>query len=206
MSLWGNSDNLGASIGPASGTVVGSAGSEFWTVEATGINTVPTGTTLIFSSGSGAVGDAGFGVLESHLSANLGKLNIRSAVPGGPWDIVYSQQPIQFAHDPGYNGWSSSVPGSVTESGAAVTENADFAEIGRTQMPTAINATTFDAVSGTVWEEGVGWVGVTTYMALNPDTGTLELRIKTETLVAMSGGPGPGIETGNRPYPENYGG
>ena len=44
-------------------------------------------------------------------------------------------------------------------------------------------------VSGTVYETGVGWVGVTTY---NDNTGTL--RVKKEILVAMSG-----ITTGNAP-------
>ena len=45
------------------------------------------------------------------------------------------------------------------------------------------------AVSGTSYETGVGWVGVTTY---NDNEGTL--RVKKEILVAMSG-----ITTGNAP-------
>ena len=44
-------------------------------------------------------------------------------------------------------------------------------------------------ISGTAYETGVGWVGVTTY---NDNTGTL--RVKKEILVAMSG-----ITTGNAP-------
>ena len=46
-----------------------------------------------------------------------------------------------------------------------------------------------DVTSGTSYETGVGWVGVTTY---NDNEGTL--RVKKEILVAMSG-----ITTGNAP-------
>ena len=49
-----------------------------------------------------------------------------------------------------------------------------------------------DAASGSKYETGVGWVGVTTYV-----DGQGEYRVKKEILVAMSG-----ITTGNDPvYP-----
>ena len=44
-----------------------------------------------------------------------------------------------------------------------------------------------------------GWVGVMTYMSLDPETGISTLRVKKEVYVAMSG-----IETGNRPYPDTF--
>ncbi len=54
------------------------------------------------------------------------------------------------------------------------------------------NATTEAVAAGTAWESDVGWVGVTTYYDNAGD-----LRVKKETLVAMSG-----ISTGNEPaYP-----
>ena len=202
MSLWSNSDNLGA-IGPLSVTIAGTASSEFWTASATGITTVPTGTTMVL--GQNPIGSAGFAVIEAplvdengQLVPNVVKVNILSSVPG-PHPVVYSQQPIQFAHDPGYNGWANI--NGITTSGAAVVQNPNFPEIGRTQMPTGIGATDSEATNGTVWETGVGWVGVTTYMAFDPETQTSSLRVKKEILVAMSG-----IETGNRPYPETFGG
>jgi hypothetical protein len=56
----------------------------------------------------------------------------------------------------------------------------------------ANNATTEGVAAGTAWEADVGWVGVTTYYDAAGN-----LRVKKETLVAMSG-----ISTGNEPaYP-----
>ena len=52
-----------------------------------------------------------------------------------------------------------------------------------------IGKTGSEAVAGTQFETGVGWVGITTYN----DAGG-NLRVKKEVLVAMSG-----IATGNRP-------
>ena len=52
-----------------------------------------------------------------------------------------------------------------------------------------VSATEAGVVSGTSYETGVGWVGVTTY---NDNEGNL--RVKKEILVAMSG-----ITTGNSP-------
>ena len=195
MSLWGNSDNLTILGAPTSDVdVVGTASSEFWTAGGSGIGTVPTGTTMIFNDGT-----AGFAVVEAVLDPNLVKINIMSSVPGSGYAVKYAQQPIQFAHDPGYNGWSSL--SGVTTSGAAVEENPEFAAIGRTQKPVGVSTADSEATNGTVWETGVGWVGVTTYMATDGETGVTTMRVKKEILVAMSG-----IETGNRPYPDTFGG
>lgn len=200
MSLWGNSDNLTIVGAPTGGvTVVGTAGSEFWTAGGSGITTVPAGTTMIFNDG-----DAGFAVVESVLDTDLVKINIRSCVPGGPYSVKYANQPISLAHDPGYNGFS--LPSGVTTSGAAVPLNESFAEIGRTQKPVGIGSDEMDALAAPSpkieWSvDHSGWVGVMTYMSKDPETGISTLRIKKEVMVAMSG-----IETGNRPYPDSFGG
>jgi len=203
MSLWGKSDNLTISGAAPVVTIVGAAGSEFWTASGAGVTVVPTGTTIILSSGTGVVGDAGFAIVESVLDVDLVKVNIRSSVPG-TWAADYSEQPIQMAHDPGYNGWAAL--SGVTTSGAAVAENVSFADIGRTQMPIGISTDEVErlnAESATPTEKlfrtSAGWVGVMTYMSIDGETGISTLRVKKEVYVAMSG-----IETGNRIYPENY--
>ena len=202
MSLWGNNDNVSISTAPTAVSVVGTAGSEFWTVSGDDgdINAIPTGTTLIFGN---PVGSAGFAVLESYLDVNLGKINIRSCVPNQTWATVYSNQPIQMAHDPGYNGWSAL--SGVTTSGAAVEQNESFADIGRTQKPVGIGSTTVDALNEStdpvqkLFRTSAGWVGVMTYMSTDGETGITTLRVKKEVFVAQSG-----IETGNRPYPDLF--
>ena len=212
MSLWGKSDNLTIPGAPSVVTVVGTAGSEFWTASGLGLTVVPTGTTIVLSSGTGAIGDAGFAVVESILGPDLVKVNIRSCVPNlpvqpgvpGSWGADYTQQPIQIGHDPGYNGWSALV--GVTTSGAAVTQNVSFADIGRTQMPVGISTDEVDRLNADgataqekLFRTSAGWVGVMTYMSLDPETGISTMRVKKEVYVAMSG-----IETGLRAYPENF--
>ena len=78
-----------------------------------------------------------------------------------------SQCPISFTQDPAYSERNT---------------NSDTFVYG-------ISTTGSQTASGTAFESGVGWVGITTY---NDQHGTL--RVKKEILVAMSG-----IETGNRP-------
>lgn len=203
MSLWGNSDNI---TGPTPVTIVGTASSEFWTAAGTGITAIPTGTTIIL--GSAPVGSAGMAVIESVLDVDLVKVNIMSSVPSsvvGAQPAVYSQQPIQISHDPGFNGWSN--PNGVTESGAAVALNPDFAEIGRTQMAAGVGTDTMNALQKPGDQPAInfhldhsGWVGVMTYMSTDGETGITTMRVKKEVYVAMSG-----IETGNRPYPDTFG-
>ena len=206
MSLWGKSDNLTIPGAPSNVTVVGAAGSEFWTAAGTGITAIPTGTTIIL--GSAPVGSAGMAVIESVLDVDLVKVNIMSSVPSsvvGAQPAVYSQQPIQISHDPGFNGWSN--PNGVTESGAAVALNPDFAEIGRTQMAAGVGTDTMNALQKPGDQPAInfhldhsGWVGVMTYMSTDGETGITTMRVKKEVYVAMSG-----IETGNRPYPDTFG-
>jgi len=183
MALWGNRDDLVSTdftpAAPAQVNIVGTASSEFWTAEAVGgsFAGVSTGTTLVL--GDSPVGSGGFAVIEHVIDPNLARIcgaSVLAAGAGQP--VVYSQQPQFLKNDPGMA--PSSADGSL----------------GRTQRPVGLSTAEAGATNGTVWEEGVGWVGVTTYM----DT-TNTLRVKKEILVAMSG-----VRTGNREYPTNFGG
>ena len=182
MALWGNSDNLTIAGAPASVTIVGTATSEFWTAAGAGITNVPTGTTIILASG-----DAGFAVVEAHLSDSLAKINHMSSVVGAH-GATYCNQPISLKNDPGY----------VTEFGPPVEQNtAGIGSIGRIQKPVGVSTDEAQETNGTVWEIGVGWVGVQTYMDNSEQPPVM--RVKKEILVAASG-----IETGHRPYPDVF--
>ena len=177
MSLWGNSDSLTIPGAPTTVTIVGTATSEFWTAAGAGISTVPTGTTI----GLGTEGVAGFAVVEAVLSTDLVKVNHLSAVPGAH-AAFYTQQPIALKNDPLY-----------AETSAA-------GQRGYTARPVGVATAEVEAVSGTVFETGVGWVGVQTYMDNSEQPPVM--RVKKEILVAMSG-----IATGtDRPYPGTFGG
>ena len=176
MSLWGNTDNL--AVGGVSGNVViaGTATSEFWTATVTGAENIPTGTAIVL--GAGGVG--GFAVVEAGISSTVVKVNALSSVPGSYASYSFSQQPISLKNDPGYA--ETSADGSLD----------------RTQKAAAVSEATNASVSGTIYEVGVGWVGVTTYMD-NSHSPAL-LRVKKEILVAASG-----ITTGGvREYPTDY--
>lgn len=173
MALWGNKDNL---QGPTPVTIAGTASSEFWTATAAGIGTLAdTGLTAVL----GPNGSAGFVVILGPIDANTVKVSHQSSLTGS-YDAVYAEQPMSLRNDPGYA--PTSADGSL----------------GRTQKPIGLSSASMDATAGTVWEaDHSGWVGVTTYMAYNHETGQSELRVKKEVFVAMSG-----IQTGNRDYPD----
>ena len=182
MALWGNSDNLTIAGAPASVTIVGTATSEFWTAAGAGITNVPTGTTIILADG-----DAGFAVVEAHLSDSLAKINHMSSVVGAH-SAKYCNQPIALKNDPGY----------VTQFGPPVEDNtAGIGSIGRIQKPVGVSTAEAEETNGTIWEIGVGWVGVQTYMDNSEQPPVM--RVKKEILVAASG-----IETGHRPYPDVF--
>ena len=181
MSLWGNQDNL---TGPTPVTVVGTASSDFWTAEAGSDYTaagIATGMTIILDGG-----DSGFVTIEHMITPTLAKVGKMSGVGtdvNAAFTATYSTQPVSLKNDPGYA--PSSADGSL----------------GRTQKPTGITTTEATATTGTVWEVGSGWVGVTTYMGDTDEVGIKTLRVKKEILVAMST-----IDAGNRPYPGSFGG
>lgn len=175
MALWGNSENLGA-IGPGSVDIVGTASSEFWTAGPAGIATVPTGTTILLDNG-----DAGFVVVEAILpSGDLARVSKMSAIAAGTYTATYCEQPIFLKNDPGYA--PSSADGSL----------------GRTQKAVGISSVEVEANRATVWEAGVGWVGVTTYVDMHG-----EFRVKKEVIVASSSVDPTGTV---RPYPGAFGG
>ena len=175
MALWGNSDNLVIAGAPSSVDVVGTASSDFWTAGATNINLVPTGTTILLNQIGNEIGDDGFVVVESYLSADLAKVGKMSAVAAGTYEAAYCNQPISLKNDPGYA--PSSADGNLD----------------RTQVVAGVSTAGVDAAGLTTTTGGfhAGWVGIMTYVDTHGN-----LRTKTETFVAASG-----IATGNRPYP-----
>ena len=179
MSLWGNSDSLTIPGAPTTVTIVGTATSEFWTAAGAGITAVPTGTTIGLTT-AGEVGAAGFAVVEAVLGVDLVKINHLSSVPG-THDAFYTQQPISLKNDPLY----------------AETSAAGQREY--VARPVGVSTAEAEVTNGTVFETGVGWVGVQTYMDNSEQPPVM--RVKKEILVAMSG-----IATGARPYPGTFGG
>ena len=164
MALWGDKDNIN-SVG---------------TVELDYSTLVVTGTGTSFGQvGSASTGDViRFGTYPDILGdavvvgiASDGELSIAStaglsgaAIAGEEFSV--SQSPKYVVLDSSFNpsdDKTSSVYG-VAEGGV-------------------------EASSGTVFETGVGWVGITTYLDSESN-----LRVKKEILVAMSG-----IQTGNTP-------
>jgi hypothetical protein len=106
----------------------------------------------------------------------------------GAHAATYCNQPISLKNDPGY----------VTEFGPPVEQNtAGIGSIGRIQKPVGVSTDEAQETNGTVWEIGVGWVGVQTYMDNSEQPPVM--RVKKEILVAASG-----IETGHRPYPDVF--
>ena len=102
------------------------------------------------------------------LSNSLGLLG-----PGfGATTFVVTQLPVYTVGDPSYK------------------EADGLSDTGYTKEVYSVEATNIDATSGTgIAADGVGWVGITTYLQSD---GTL--RTKSEILVAASG-----IATGGRP-------
>jgi len=97
-----------------------------------------------------------------------------------------------FEHEKDHNfvvGLASSITEEITE-GDAIQINRQMGGYARNVYGVASGGA--NDANGTVYETGVGWVGVTTYV-----DGEGNLRVKKEILVAMSG-----ISTGNAPsYP-----
>jgi len=172
MALWGNKDNVGSagtvSLNYATKVVTG-AGTSF------GHPTVgiATGDVISFgvkTKGGTYFGDAVVSGITSFTVLSIASTGGLSGAAIAQTDFQASQKPTFLTHDSHYSeqnsDYSSHVYG-VASAGAA------------------------DAL-GTVYETGVGWVGVQTYMGSDGN-----LRVKKEILCAMSG-----ITTGNTPsYP-----
>ena len=168
MALWGNNDAVGSggtvSLDYSTGTVTGTA-TTFGEVGA-----AKTGDIIRFGDRNGTyMGDAIIVGIASTTQLSIGSTMGLSGVAIAGTDFTISELPKYSIKDVKYSESSQGTEDSfVYGVGAAGT------------------------ATGTSYETGVGWVGVTTY---NDSEGNL--RVKKEILVAMSG-----ITTGNAPaYP-----
>lgn len=168
MALWGNNDAVGAggtvSLDYSTGVVTGS-GTTFGQVGA-----AATGDVIRFGDRAGTYfGDAVIVGIASTTQLTIGSTAGLSGVAIAGTTFTVSQLPKYTILDSKYSeaswGTDDSYVYAVNSGGADYAQNTSY------QLTHA------------------GWVGVTTY---NDASGTL--RVKTETLVAMSG-----IQTGNAP-------
>ena len=173
MALWGNKDNL--NIGGIGTVYVSNWDTNTVTGSGTTFTNFAAGDVIRFGDFKGTYyGDAVIKSISSNtvltiastegLDPNLGVF----ATGYGATTFVVSQLPKSSTSDSSYK----------------------EPEDGYTKAVYSVDATNIDATSGTgIAADGVGWVGVTTYLQSD---GTL--RTKSEVLVAMSG-----ISTGGRP-------
>ena len=165
MALWGNNDNVDSvgtvSLNYGTGVVTGS-GTSFGET-----NSAQEGDVIRFGDSNIYIGDAVIVSIASTLQCTIGSTMGLSGVAVASTNFTVSQLPKSSILDQTYSETRSDVDSRVYGVAAAGAE----------------------ATSGTSYETGVGWVGVTTY---NDNEGNL--RVKKEILVAMSG-----ITTGNAP-------
>ena len=167
MALWGNNDNV---------TSAGTVGLNYSTGVVTGSGTAfgaagsaQVGDVIRFTKSGTYFGDAVIKSIASTTSLTIGSTAGLSGAAISGSDFTVSQLPKYTVLDSKYSEASSGTPNSRVY---GVSKN--------------------EIETGTQFETGVGWVGITTY---NDTHGNL--RVKKEILVAMSG-----ITTGNAPiYP-----
>tara|TARA_Y100000004_G_scaffold125424_1_gene141100 strand:+ start:210 stop:719 length:510 start_codon:yes stop_codon:yes gene_type:complete len=167
MALWGNNDNV---------TSAGTVGLNYSTGVVTGSGTAfgnagsaQVGDVIRFTKSGTYYGDAVIKSIASTTSLTIGSTAGLSGAAISGSDFTVSQLPKYTVLDSKYSEASSGTPNSRVY---GVSKN--------------------EIETGTQFETGVGWVGITTY---NDTHGNL--RVKKEILVAMSG-----ITTGNAPiYP-----
>jgi len=169
MALWGNNDNV-----TSAGTVGLNYGTGVVTGNGTGFGnagSAQVGDVIRFTKSGVYYGDAVIKEIASATSLTIGSTAGLSGAAISGSDFTISQLPKYTILDSTY---------SETRTDADVrVYGVDADAVGRTE--------------DTVYEAGAGWVGVTTYVDMH---GTL--RVKKETLVAMSG-----ISTGNAPLYNN---
>ena len=163
MALWGNNDAVGSggtvSLDYSTGVVTGSGTTFGETGAAQEGDVIRFGDTNIY------IGDAVIVSIASTIQCTIGSTMGLSGVAIAGTNFAVSQLPKSSILDQTYSETRSDVDSRVYGVGAGGTS------------------------TGTSYETGVGWVGVTTY---NDNEGNL--RVKKEILVAMSG-----ITTGNTP-------
>ena len=169
MALWGNNDNV-----TSAGTVGLNYGTGVVTGNGTGFGnpgSAQVGDVIRFTKSGTYFGDAVIKEIASTTSLTIGSTAGLSGAAISGSDFTVSQLPKYTILDSTY---------SETRTDADVrVYGVDADAVGRTE--------------DTVYEAGAGWVGVSTYVDMH---GTL--RVKKETLVAMSG-----ISTGNAPLYNN---
>ena len=169
MALWGNNDNV-----TSAGTVGLNYGTGVVTGNGTGFGnpgSAQVGDVIRFTKSGTYFGDAVIKEIASATSLTIGSTAGLSGAAISGSDFTISQLPKYTILDSTY---------SETRTDADVrVYGVDADAVGRTE--------------DTVYEAGAGWVGVSTYVDMH---GTL--RVKKETLVAMSG-----ISTGNAPLYNN---
>ena len=172
MALWGNNDNLDSAgtvtLDYATGICTGS------NLEAIGAGTsfgetgsIQVGDVIRFGDTTRYMGDAVVVSIASTTQLTIGSTMGLSGVAIAATTYTASQLPKSSVLHQTYSETRSDVDSRVY----------------------GIASGGVDTVSGTAYETGAGWVGVTTY---NDNEGNL--RVKKEILVAMSG-----ITTGNAP-------
>lgn len=177
MALWGNNDNISAA---------GRVTLDYATGIVTGFTGATTGT-LFGQSGSIQEGDViRFGVStkpgvyfgDAVVVSIASTIQLTIGSTAGLSGVAIANTTFQASQLPKYTIGDSSFSRGVGN-----------------DAPRKVYGISTDgsgASSGTQYEEGVGWVGIQTYMGTEG-----ELRVKKEILVAMSG-----IATGNTPsYP-----
>ena len=177
MALWGNNDNVGSagsvSLNYATKTVTGPAGKG----------------TLFGETGSVQEGDViSFGV-KTKPGVYFGDAVVVS---------IASTESLTIGSTAGLSGAAiAATTYTVSQSPTFVVDDPHYSERNRSTYDShvyGVAAGGAGAASGTQYETGVGWVGVTTYM----DNGG-NLRVKKEILCAMSG-----ITTGNTAGGKTY--
>ena len=178
MALWGNNDNVGAagsvSLNYATKTVTGPAGKGTLFGET---GQVQEGDVISFgvkTKPGTYFGDAVVVSIASTESLTIASTTGLSGAAIAATTYTVSQSPTFLVDDPHYTERNRSTYDSAAY-GVAQAGNEDAA--------------------GTVYETGVGWVGVTTYMGSDGN-----LRVKKEILCAMSGITA-GNTAGGKTYP-----
>jgi hypothetical protein len=177
MALWGNNDNISAA---------GRVTLDYATGIVTGFTGATTGT-LFGQAGSIQEGDViRFGVStkpgvyfgDAVVVSIASTIQLTIGSTAGLSGVAIANTTFQASQLPKYTIGDSSFSRGVGN--------------GAPRKVYGISTDGSGASSGTQYEEGVGWVGIQTYMGAEG-----ELRVKKEVLVAMSG-----ITTGNTPsYP-----
>ena len=179
MALWGNKDNLNST-----GTV---------TLDYSTLEVVGTGTTFGATGGGhteARVGDIiRFGIRDADTSNGFTTYFGDAVIVG-----IASTTTLTIGSTANLTGGAIGPIGTsftISQCPKSTIVDSNYSQLNgdKDTFVYGISTTGAQSANGTAYEAGVGWVGITTYLDQH---GTL--RVKKETLVAMSG-----ITTGNQP-------